>query len=362
MKKTITKEYYTEVSRRLQDVMAKKKISVADIVRLCAENGFEISQSAVSKLVSYSKELDSSITLINCVQVCRALDVPLEEILNHTHNKVNIHDAVRGSSEPASKRSPLVFNMREDEFRGYEGKFHTYFFPTISSEDELLHGELTFEPSDSGEYCAAKYILYTKQKDKNSELVKKEYEGELIISVRMRAGYCILYNTQIGEICFLIFHHMYLNNEDMKCRLATAVTTSAGDNRRPTMHRILLTRRELIKAEEISVARSQLLLNSSDILISVRAYEELCQQKELPDEMQDNEKFIRILPKEEYYQISESHIRALRISREEKVKALCTLRNISAARRYNKIGSKCDESVFEFLYKLYDEKMDNQDI
>ena len=56
-----------------------------------------------------------------------------------------------------------------------------------------------------------------------------------------------------------------------------------------------------------------------------------------------------VLPKETYYSISEAHIRALHIPRDEKVKALCALRGKSSSPKYNKIGSKCDELIFEYL-------------
>ncbi len=349
MKEKITMEYYTEVARRLKRIVKEKKMTEGDIVRKCRANGFSISQGAVSKLLSVNRSPNSSITLINCVQVCKALDVPVEAVLDHTRDGGALFDSIRAAQEGGSKRMPLVYNTEEDEFKGYLGLYHTYFFPTISAEDGLLHGELTFERSSSGEYCAARYKLDTGKLDGDGHPICKLYEGELIVSVRMNACYCSLCNTRIGEICFLTFHHMYLNNEALCCRLAAAVTVSAGDNRRPAMHRVLLSRREL-REEELAVIKSQLLLNSTDILISTRSYEELCQNGLLPGEMLDDEHFIRTLPKEEYYSISESHIRALHLTRDEKVEALCALRGKSFSPKYNKIGSKCDEVIFEYLY------------
>ena len=349
MKNRITEEYYTEVARRLRRAANEKNMTEGDIVRLCKENGFSITQSAISKMLSVTKAPEYSITLINCIQVCKALDVPLMSILDHTREDMSLFDTLKTSQSGSSKRMPLVYNTEEDEFKGYLGKFYTYFFSTISAEEELLQGEVDFDRSPSGEYCAASYQLNTNKKDSRNETIYKHYEGELIISVRMHACYCFLCNNEIGEICFLVFHHMYLNNEELLCRLATAVTVSAGDNRRPTMHRVLLSRRKLEK-EELSVIRSQLLLNTTDILISTRCYDELCETDALPAEMQDSDGFIRILPKETYYSISEAHIRALHIPREEKVKALCALRGKSFSPKYNKIGSKCDELIFEYLY------------
>lgn len=354
MNEKITLTYYIEVARRLKQVLNDNGLTESDVVRRCKDNGFKISQAAVSKILSLKRNPNYSITLINCVQICKALNVPVEAILDHTREGTSLFDAVKIAQGGSTKRLPLVYNTDEDEFKGYAGLYHTYFFPTISAEEGLLHGWLTFEPSSSGEYCAAHFKLNTGKKNigqKNGDdtTIYKLYEGELVISVRMNACYCYLTNHDIGEICFLIFHHMYLNNEELSCRLATAATVSAGDNRRPTMHRILLSRRELSK-EELSVVKSQLLMNTTDILISARCYDELCTQELLPMEMRPPSPFVNMLPKEEYYSISEAHIRALHISREEKVKALCALRGKSTSPKYNKIGSKCDELIFEYLY------------
>lgn len=348
MKNGITSEYYAEVARRLKRVINEKGLSEGDVVRLCRGSGFTITQSAVSKMTSVENAGKYSITLINCVQVCKALGVPMEAILDHTRQGADLFDGLKSAQGRSARRPSLVYNTDEDEFKGYLGRYVTYFFPTISGEEGLLQGELFFERSLSGEYCAARYKLDTNKKDKKNEPIYKHYEGELVVSVRMSACYCCLYNHQIGEICFFVFHHMYLNNQDICCRLATAVTVSAGDNRRPAMHRILLSRRELSR-EELSVLQSQLLLNSTDILISAARYGELCREGLLPEEMRDPQGFIRILPKEEYYAVSEAHIRALPISRAEKVEALCALRGKSVSSKYNKIGSKCDELIFEYL-------------
>ena len=346
-------EYYTEVARRLKKVMVEKSLTEGDVVRLCKENGFQISQAAVSKTTSVDRSSNNySITLINFVQICKALQIPVESILDHSRDDAGLFDAIKVPENGPSRRAPLVYNTDEDEFNGYLGEYITYFYPTISSEEGLLRGELAFQRSAAGNYCCAHYELDTGKRDGNGQPIIKTYEGELIISIRMNACYCCLYNKAIGEICFLAFHHMYLNNEELCCRLATAVTVSAGDNRRPTLHRILLVRKDRgdLSEEELSVIKPQLLLNSSDILISTRCYDALCREGRLPEEMRDAECFIHILPKEEYYSISEAHIRALHISREEKAKALCALRSRSAAPKYNKIGSKCDELIFEYLY------------
>lgn len=71
------------------------------------------------------------------------------------------------------------------------------------------------------------------------------YIGKFAISPRMGSCYCLLESREIGELCFIVFRHIYLNNENLKCRLAAVATASAGDNPRPTTHRMLICREEV---------------------------------------------------------------------------------------------------------------------
>lgn len=353
----IASDIYLQISKNLHGVMRDKGLKEADVIRICRDLDYPISQSAVSKILSYpemkeGKEEFYSITLINFIQICKALEVDPGYILN-MDSDLELHNMLQKNSLRKSKRDPLVFKMDEDEFNGYKGEYYCYFFPTISSESKLLEGKLNFKQSKVGEYCEAHFKLDTNKyyDAERKEKIYKEYRGELIISVRMGSCYCLLHNTDIGEICFLIFHHMYLNNEQLKCRLCTAATASAGDNRRPTIHRMLISR-DPIPGEHLKLLKSQLLLNNSEILISSNNLEKLKTQEEdtLPPEVE--KMFQTSIQKEEYYKLSEFQIRALDIPPVDKLRAICLLRNWSTAPKYNKIGSKCDELLFDYLSKI----------
>ena len=349
-------EFYAQLSKKLRDIMEEKGKTEAEVRAQCLKNNFPISQSAVSKILSYPKpkgyadEKFYSITLINFVQICKALEVEPGDIIN-ADAKLSLHTSAAQETNQMSKRTAFVFRPNEDEFKGYDGMYHCYFFPTISSEPNLLYGQLTFTPSKLKDFCTAKFSLDTGKVNQSSgEPIKKEYDGELIISPRMGSCYCLLKNTTIGEICLLVFHHMYLNNENLKCRVAVVATASAGDNRRPTIHRMLISREE-ISTENLGLLRSQLLLNTSDIVISKESLEELiAREGALPPQVA--QLFGTAIHEEEFYRFSEFQIRNLNISLEEKIKAICELRNHSTAQKYNKIGTKTDELVFDYLSKV----------
>lgn len=52
---------------------------------------------------------------------------------------------------------------------------------------------------------------------------------------------------------------------------------------------------------------------------------------------------------EEYYRLSEFQIKSLDLDLEDRLRAICLLRNMSTAPKYNKVGSKTDELVFDYL-------------
>lgn len=359
---------YEHISKKLSKIMSVKGLSQADILNKCKENGYPIAQSALSKILSYPKTNDPSkdskhsessgseapysITLANFLHICKALEVNPSEILD-ANSAFDIEDA----PTRAAKRVPIILDPSEDEFNGYFGRYHCYFFSTISSETKLLHGTLDFKPSPMNNYCSAIFKLDTNKLGSDGSKIYKEYSGKLAISPRMSSCYCLLENPKIGELCFVVFRHMYLNNESLKCRLAVVATASAGDNRRPTIHRMLISSR-VVPDEKVDILKAQLLLNSSDILISAANLENLRGQESPPFPEQVAALFDATIRKEEYYKLSEFQIRGVDIPLQDRLRTICILRNASIAPKYNKVGSKADELTFNYLTELFDSSLE----
>ena len=188
-------------------------------------------------------------------------------------------------------------------------------------------------------------------------------QGKVTVSLSMSACYFVLTETEIGEICFLVFNHLFLFKEDLICRMACAATVSSGGNKRPTMHRLLLSRAELDvdhpDSEDFKFLRGQLMLNTSDILIEKRAYDKF--KKEEQDFVEKNE--IRELLDEleggtweslQVYRIDEAKIRNADCRQEEKIRLISLLRNYSMNEKYNKISTKTDEHICNYIEnKIY---------
>ena len=357
-------ELYREISLKLSKVMDLQGLNQMDIQNRCREKGYPISQSTLSKILSYPNisSLDNgedytgekspySITLASFFYICEALGISSSEILDRD-STMDIEDSQTQTDHGTTRRAQLIVKPTEHEFKGYQGSYHCYFFSTISSETQLLHGVLSLEPSTLKDYCKAGFKLGTNKYDLNKKEIFKDYTGKFAISPRMGSCYCLLESQEIGELCFIVFRHIYLNNENLKCRLAAVATASAGDNPRPTTHRMLICREE-VPEEKLEILKSQLLLNTSDIFISKKNLEKLRMQKDLFFPKEAAELFDTTIHTEEYYRFSEFQIKNLDLGLIDKLRTICMLRNASSAAKYNKVGSKADELVFDYLTKEF---------
>lgn len=332
--------FYNKIVERLKRYCELKEISQGT---LSSKTG--IAQSTISKM--FSGEVKISISHI--AKFCKALEIDPMELFG---------DAKKTPSTSycdSSNDSALITNPSHIAFKGYLGKFNIYFNSTISSENTILHGELDFIPSQDGRECFADMVLYT-GKIREGKEIKKHYIGNLIISLTMSSCYCILTAKDIGEMCFFVFDHMFLFNEDLACRLACVITTSCGGNRRPTMHRLLLCRDKLDISpgtKDFRFLISNLKLNSSDIVISKYSFNKMKNQEKV---FQKNTEVAELLDNFDsqknddiFYKIDESLIRSTSYSMETKVEMLTLLREYSIDGRYNKISSKADEYVYTYL-------------
>lgn len=202
--------------------------------------------------------------------------------------------------------------------------------------------------------CKTTLKLFTgdkKKVDGKDQEVVKEYSGEFVISIPMQSCYCFLKNAQMDEQCFFVFHHWHIFNNDLLCRVAAAATTSAGGNRRPTIHRIYMCRDKL-SIDEQKYIRGQLRLNDSEILVSKKRYKQMISEQNIPEE------FCRIFEQEakieEYYSVAEAKLINCEIVDKEFAKVISLLRDYSVAPKYNKVSMKTDEFVYENYKKQND--------
>lgn len=361
MQRNFEEKYYLRVAENINKIIETKNLTQNEVVEKCKKVGMSISQATLSNIRKVSTKKDEEIplseekkplkiTLSTVLSICKGLDISIYEVLPEV-----IDEKVLIRKEKIEKENENI--LFEEAYRGYMGEYHVYFFPTISNKDELLHGKLKISfPNAEENVPNARLILYTGDKkniDGKIVEVTKEYEGEFRISLPMQSGYCILKNTKMGEQCFFIFHHWHIFSNDLLCRVAVVATTSAGSNRRPTLHRLYISRTELTE-ENKKYIRGQLRLNGAEILISKKEYNKFKSSENIPTE------FLRVFEKEakieEYYNVTEAKLSGDNMSEKEFAQIISVLRDYSVAPKYNKVSMKTDEFVFNY----YEDKIENE--
>lgn len=332
---SFSKEYCIRICKNISKIVKQKALTQTDVVNLCKKKGLKISQSTISNIIS---EHNNDMKISSILDLCRGLEVSIYEVLPDVYENEESTEDLHNSKE--KKDIQRIYN-------GYSGDYHVYFFPTISNKNKLLYGELKIGDVTDRGICEASLKLHTDEAKKirgKDEEILKLYRGEFVISVPMQSGYCLLKNEQSDEQCFFIFHHFFIFNNELKCRVAAAVTTSAGSNRRPTIHRIYLCRDKLSEKGEKFI-RGQLRLNESEIIIAKKRYEKFLEDENIPIE------FSKVFEKEAkldtYYTVAESNLTNEEMEKHEFARIISLLRDYSVAPKYNKVSMKTDEFVFD---------------
>lgn len=354
-----TYRFYSAVSARIKEAVNKSGKSQRQIVAEIEKLGLPINQGSISKLTDYKAGDDNkrapTLSMIHVVYLCRVLGLNIADIMDIAGNPLEEHNVLPPAPSHGGKTQTLVFDPGQQEYFGYlpQEPFYCYFYPTISSEHSMLCGRLRFFENAARHRCDASLELEVEQQlDENGKPITKKYTGTLIVSIPQRSCYCILYNLDYGEICMLNFHHRYfLTRHSLQCRLACAITTSAGENRRPTVHRMLITKNQLSE-EELKILKPQLRLNTKRIVVPKEAVDALMKDGELPEEIAMLFGEGRPIEPKPYYAFDESLIQSQEIEVMDRIKAISRLREFSEAPCYNKSSSKADDLIFKYLNQI----------
>ena len=252
------------------------------------------------------------------------------------------------------KNAPdFITDPKNKAFCGYVDKIFDFFFlGTVSKKRELIQGAMSL--SGNGNDCEVE-IAIKNTKDNISPFDKK-YVGKMVISKIQHACYCTLVNADLAEICSIVFyHHRYSSDQNgLRARLGLATTVSAGEEKRPTSHRVLICEKGIIETDEKrEFVKSQLRMNKSEIVISEENFEKIAKKENYADIMGIIKK--RAFPVKPYYVISDSDVLSVEnydpsIDRFKCIATLSLLKNESIAHRNNKIGKTADRIVYDYLF------------
>lgn len=271
------------------------------------ENGkkIKLSKNFIEEFISIFKEM--------CNQNEYSID---ETILDNF-----LTEAQNYASTPSSKpiinifeHENLLVEPHQDVFIQYSGKYNCFFYSTDSTEKKYLTGIMEITNEERTKQCKALFSLIENEK------VIKKYEGVFFINRHYNMWYCILIGTQKQEVCMIASQLFTATLRKNLFNVALVITTSAGVKKRPTMHRMIISRED-IPNEKIEVLLSQLKLNDDTILISESKLKALKKDITQKLNIQHNEKleeYYRVIfkcieeiekqPSEKYYRIDESLI------------------------------------------------------
>lgn len=335
-------DYCESIAKNIDKIIKDKGVTQNDIVEECKKQGVKISQSTISNILQGKTKM----SIISLLRVCQGLGVTIGDVLPKEE---------RGDSVESPIKNKESEELLEKAYRGYLGEFHVYFFPTISGEHGLLHGVLNLQKKDDSDHGKARMVLYTNKKvKKDGDFIEvtREYRGDFRISLPMRSGYCTLKCEHTDESCFFVFHHFHIFDNLLKCKIAAAATTSAGSNKRPTIHRMFICRKEIENEADLKCIQGQLKLNESEILIKKSAYDNMIKAEEISPEFI---KLFEALSREErYYTVSEASLINSEVNSGEFSRDISVLRDYSAAPKYNKVSMKSDEFIYQYYMKYID--------
>lgn len=340
-------QYHKVIGERLSNAAKKLGLSQQDILKKCKKMDYAISQPTISKIFS-----GSGGTTLCIVQISNALDLNVSEVLSMDLEKT---DVTAYFEIIPTDSSGFITDADNSDFRAYLGSYHMYFY-TTKSEDTIHHGLFSLKKDTNSNKCIADFHFKTGDRNESGIEIEKQYFGPVYYSDKMQAIYCELTSEEIREKCYIVMHYDHIVYQNLECRLASAATVSCGIRRLPTIHKLLLTRKEL-SDEELWYLSGQLKLNSSEILLSENAYYEFLRDPKLPPKFfdyfgkreNDADRFLSSVAKVSYFSFNESLISDSFLPTLDKTKIICLLRKYSASPKYNKISEKADEIIYKYL-------------
>lgn len=286
----------------------------------------------------------STVSMKTVFKVMETMEMnPIAEIASCTDVKEKKKEKADGLFELLQKEENIVCNPQDRAFHGYKGIFFVYFHSTNRNEDKCLKGML--EIYEENQHCKVAMQLDTHNAHAD-ETQPKLYSGYVFISKIQAVVYMILVNEEIGEMCFVSFPYQAIltQNRKLECTMGLVLTVSSGiESRRPTVHRIFLSRKELDEESQKYIL-PQLLLNKSLISISKEQYELMCSREHPQEIFQDA--FMHHRAVKEYYEVEEHSFRQILKTTPGCYRDLCMLRQYSNAPKNNKINEGVASSIF----------------
>lgn len=188
----------------------------------------------------------------------------LHEILHLSDGETALasrgHETVSRGWLSVDSQPHLLTNMHDD-LQSYLGKYFCVFRSTETVKDEFIFCNMDISLSED-HTCDVVLELYV-----HDTGTTKNYYGKFFVNDYYDVCYIILCDSKWQEVCMMIAPRFKPTAHNNKFFTPLVLTTSAGTTKRPTVHRMLISRRPL-KGDALELAKSQLMLNSDIIEFS----------------------------------------------------------------------------------------------
>lgn len=328
-------ELSNEVWERIKKVLKSRKISQVQLEKLCLDNGYRVKQPEISKLYSGSIQL----TLYHLIAFSEALDIPVTKFL--------YEDGMISGFR--LNRTAFASDPSDDIFKGYFGNYEIMLHSTSPFEEKLLFGRLTFTPNEKEKRCEARFYLDTGEKSPKGQPIYKKYEGILLISQKLSAGYVLLVNGQIGEINLIVFRHRNFLVKDLQCRMGMALTVAAGEARLPVAQKVFISRKKITDQMVKEISPFLRMEPSGEVIIG-RA-----DLKEWKKHVKDTEINIDEVDMNELVSISEMvvHYKNRKMNRGQLANLFASLKASASFPAYNGYLVSISEEEDNWTYELF---------
>lgn len=332
------------IARNIRFLMKKTGVTYTGFQRYCEEKRqIEINTGNLSHRLNGNVNMDFLTTSL----LCEWLGIDMQEVI---WKELDETDYILENIEPFKDSSAFIFENTNGQFNKYEGDYYCYFHSTIQEEENIVSGQMNIKLNNYTGKCDVSLDIYTNQQlEGREDRYVKQYYGTMMIGREKHVCYCIVGNADIGECNFISFRHKKPNNKKYLGGMAAVSTISAGGTNVPTLHRMLISRKE-IKPDEMQYISGNLFLNQSKIIVEKEKMEKCLSELGIKEEVR--KKILGNLRKKEIYEFSERYLRSLDkdelepYTREEFV---AHIRAVSIAMRYNKISERLDENVVKIL-------------
>ncbi len=284
----------TGLWNEIYDVIQKKGISQIELLHSCMQKGYSVSQPELSKLMNHKAVLN----LYQYAALCDALGLQ------------TLHERKSGDASAVLglKNRDLVVGPGEKAFDGYKGEYKAYFEATDKYDHRVQVAECRIASSEDDSFCEVFFELPTDILDENGQAIVKRYRGQLVIGDSIGTGYCVLEGVNVPELCFVAFRHRNFMLKQAECRLGLVLTTSEGEIKTPTAHKIYLVRSDQNSYDLNEIVPYLKFMPDNEVLISADILNGLMEDEQDPRAAVLKRAFKDSRP-ELFYEVSEEMLR-----------------------------------------------------